>query len=76
MVSVYSVVSVSMLYQVELAKLAAETLALLKDPDVKASLAKMGFEEAAMGPAELTTFYREEVKRYADLVKEFNIQAE
>ena len=57
-------------------KLASETLAVLKDPEVKASLAKMGFEEATMGPAEFTAFYRDEVKRYADLVKEFNIQAE
>ena len=57
-------------------KLASETLAVLKDPEVKASLARMGFEEATMGPAEFTTFYRDEVKRYADLVKEFNIQAE
>ena len=57
-------------------KLASETLAVLKDPEVKTSLAKMGFEEATMGPAEFTAFYRDEVKRYADLVKEFNIQAE
>ena len=57
-------------------KLASETLAVLKDPEVKAALAKMGFEEATLGPAEFTAFYRDEVKRYADLVKEFNIQAE
>jgi tripartite-type tricarboxylate transporter receptor subunit TctC len=57
-------------------RLAAETLAILKDPEVKASLAKMGFEEGAMGPAEFTAFYRDEVRHYADLVKEFNIQPE
>lgn len=57
-------------------KLAAETLAVLKDPEVRAALARMGFEEAAMGPVAFTAFYRDEVKRYADLVKEFNIQAE
>ena len=29
-----------------------------------------------MGPVEFTAFYRDEVKRYADLVKEFDIQPE
>ena len=57
-------------------RLAAETLAILKDPQVKAALLAMGLEEAPMGSQEFTQFYKDEVKRYEGIIKEFNIQTE
>ena len=57
-------------------RLAKEMLEILKDPEVKASMAKMGLEEAPMPPKEFSAFYRDEVKRYADLIREFKIETE
>lgn len=57
-------------------RLAREVLEIVKDPEVKASMAKMGLEEAPMPPPEFTAFYRDEVKRYADLIHEFKIETE
>jgi tripartite-type tricarboxylate transporter receptor subunit TctC len=57
-------------------RLAREVLEILKDPEVKANMAKMGLEQAPMPSREFTAFYRDEVKRYGDLIREFKIETE
>ena len=57
-------------------RIAKEMLDILKDPAIKANLEKMGLVESTMGPAEFAAFYRDEVKRYGDLIAEFKIETE
>jgi tripartite-type tricarboxylate transporter receptor subunit TctC len=57
-------------------RIAREVLEILKDPAVRASMERMGLQDASMPPAEFAGFYREEVKRYGDLVREFKIETE
>ncbi len=57
-------------------RLAREVLEILKDPEVKANMQRMGLEEAPMPPPEFTAFYRSEVKRYGDIIREFKIETE
>ena len=55
-------------------KIAAETAAVLKMPDVIAQLAKVGVEPAAAGPADYAKGIKEEADRVAATVKAANIQ--
>ena len=57
-------------------RLADDTLAILKLPDVNVAFEKIGVEAAAMPPDEFTKFYRGEVDRYIDVVREFKIEVE
>lgn len=57
-------------------RLADETLALLKAPEVNAALERTGVEAAPMPPAEFAAFYRNEVQRYISVVKELKIVSE
>jgi tripartite-type tricarboxylate transporter receptor subunit TctC len=57
-------------------RLADETLALLKVPEVNTALEKTGVEAAPMTPAEFASFYRDEVNRYISVVKELKIETE
>ena len=57
-------------------RLAREVLEILNDPAVKANMEKMGLVEAPMPPAQFAAFYKDEVKRYGDLIAEFKIQTE
>jgi len=57
-------------------RLAREVLEIIKDPEIKANLEKMGLVESPQSPAEFATFYRDEVKRYGELIREFKIEME
>jgi tripartite-type tricarboxylate transporter receptor subunit TctC len=57
-------------------RLTDDTLAILKLGDVNIAFEKIGVEAAPMTPGEFTQFYRDEVNRYIDVVREFKIEAE
>ena len=57
-------------------KLAQETLAILADPETRKAIEAQGLQAAPLNSREFDEFFREEVKRYAELVKRFNIPAE
>ncbi|MES2187268.1 MAG: tripartite tricarboxylate transporter substrate binding protein [Pseudomonadota bacterium] len=59
-----------------LRRLEAETLALMQDPEVLGALRAAGFEPGAMDGKDFGAFYRGEIRRYADLIREFNIETE
>lgn len=57
-------------------RLEKEILALMKEPEVLAALRAAGFEPGAMDRQAFTAFYREEIRHYAELIREFNIETE
>jgi tripartite-type tricarboxylate transporter receptor subunit TctC len=57
-------------------RLARETLAILSDPETRQAIEAQGLQAAPLDAREFDEFFREEVKRYAELVKRFNIPAE
>ncbi|WP_198972538.1 Bug family tripartite tricarboxylate transporter substrate binding protein [Xylophilus sp. ASV27] len=59
-----------------LRRLEQETLAVMQDPKALAELRAAGYEPGVMDRATFTRFYRSEIKRYADLIHEFNIETE
>ncbi len=59
-----------------LQRLEKETLAVMQDPKALAELRAAGYEPGVMDRKKFTEFYRGEIKRYADLIREFNIETE
>ncbi|RZL99011.1 MAG: tripartite tricarboxylate transporter substrate binding protein, partial [Variovorax sp.] len=59
-----------------LRRLEEDVLALMQDPKVLAELRAAAYEPGSMSRQEFTAFYRGEIKRYADLIGEFNIETE
>ncbi|WP_454763964.1 Bug family tripartite tricarboxylate transporter substrate binding protein [Cupriavidus campinensis] len=57
-------------------KLAAEIGKIIRQPDIKARLAGMGVEPSGAGPAELASFQKSEVAKWANLIKVANIHLE
>ncbi len=57
-------------------RLADDTLAIVKLPDVSVAFDKIGVEAAPMPAEEFTRFYRGEVDRYVEVVREFRIEVE
>jgi tripartite-type tricarboxylate transporter receptor subunit TctC len=56
--------------------LSREVLAIVADPDARKAIEQQGVEAAPMGATEFNAFFREELGRYAQLVRQFNIPAE
>ena len=57
-------------------QLSREILAILADPDARKAIEQQGVEVAPLGAADYNAFFREELGRYAELVRRFNIPAE
>jgi tripartite-type tricarboxylate transporter receptor subunit TctC len=57
-------------------KLHADTVRALADPDVKKKFADLGVEAVSSTPAEFAGFIRNEMDKYAKLIKEANIKVE
>lgn len=57
-------------------RLSADMLAMLADAQAKADIEKIGVEVAPLPAQEFAEFYRNDVKRYVDIVAEFNIEPE
>lgn len=57
-------------------RLSSEVQAVMKLPDVIASLDKLGVESAPLPAAEFAQFFRQEVKMHADVAREFNLAVE
>ena len=55
-------------------KLNADTVKALADPDVKKRFADLGVEAVSSTPAEFAAFIRDEMAKYAKLIKEANIK--
>jgi tripartite-type tricarboxylate transporter receptor subunit TctC len=51
-------------------KLAAAAAKAVRDPGVKETLAKQGFEPLVMTPAEFDAFYRADRDKWAKVIKE------
>jgi tripartite-type tricarboxylate transporter receptor subunit TctC len=56
------------------AKLHADTVKVLADPDTKKRFADLGVETKASTPAEFSAFIKVETDKYAKLIKEANIK--
>ncbi|AZG14388.1 MULTISPECIES: Bug family tripartite tricarboxylate transporter substrate binding protein [Cupriavidus] len=57
-------------------KLSTEIGKIIRQPDVRAKLASMGVEPSGAGPAELGSFQKSEVAKWANLIKVANIHLE
>jgi tripartite-type tricarboxylate transporter receptor subunit TctC len=57
-------------------KLEQDVLAILADPETRKAIEAQGLQAAPLTSREFNEFFRDEVKRYAELVKRFNIPAE
>ena len=55
-------------------KLHADTVKVLADPDTKKRFADLGVETKSSTPAEFSAFIRDEMDKYAKLIKEANIK--
>jgi tripartite-type tricarboxylate transporter receptor subunit TctC len=55
-------------------KLNADTVKALADPDVKKRFADLGVEAVSSTPAEFAAFIKDEMAKYAKLIKEANIR--
>ena len=55
-------------------KLNADTVKALADPDVKKRFADLGVEAVSSTPAEFAAFIKNEMAKYAKLIKEANIK--
>ena len=55
-------------------KLNADTVKALADPDVKKRFADLGVEAVSSTPAEFAAFIRDEMAKYAKLIKDANIK--
>jgi tripartite-type tricarboxylate transporter receptor subunit TctC len=59
-----------------IAKLNSELLALLKDADIKSSLAAQGIELRPSSPEQLSTYMKSEASKWAKVIKAANIKIE
>jgi tripartite-type tricarboxylate transporter receptor subunit TctC len=59
-----------------IAKLNDDVLAILADPETRKAIEAQGLQAAPLASREFNAFFSDEVKRYAVLVKRFNIPAE
>jgi tripartite-type tricarboxylate transporter receptor subunit TctC len=57
-------------------RLSAEIARIIQDPEIKARLSGLGVEPSGAGPAELGSFQKAEVAKWAQLIKTANIKAE
>ncbi|GAA0834535.1 tripartite tricarboxylate transporter substrate binding protein [Cupriavidus pauculus] len=57
-------------------RLSTEIGKIIRQPDVRAKLASMGVEPSGIGPAELASFQKSEVAKWANLIKVANIHLE
>ena len=55
-------------------KLNADTVKALADPDVKKRFADLGVEAVSSTPEQFAAFIRDEMAKYAKLIKEANIK--
>jgi tripartite-type tricarboxylate transporter receptor subunit TctC len=58
------------------AKLNADTVKALQDPEVKKRFADLGVEAVSSTPEQFAAFIRTETEKYAKLIKEANIKVE
>jgi tripartite-type tricarboxylate transporter receptor subunit TctC len=58
------------------AKLNADTVKALQDPEVKKRFAELGVEAVSSTPEQFAAFIRTETEKYAKLIKEANIKVE
>jgi tripartite-type tricarboxylate transporter receptor subunit TctC len=56
-------------------KLSAALVDIVREPDTQAKLRTIGFEPVGADAATFERFYRAEIKRWADFVKERGIKA-
>jgi tripartite-type tricarboxylate transporter receptor subunit TctC len=56
------------------ARLNADTVKALADPDVKKKFADLGVEAVSSTPEQFSAFIRAEMDKYAKLIKEANIK--
>lgn len=57
-------------------RLSEEIAKIIKEPEITSRLAGLGIEPSGAGPAELGRFQKEEVARWAELIKTAKIKAE
>lgn len=57
-------------------RLSTEIAKIIQEPDIKARLSTLGVEPSGAGPAELAAFQKEEVAKWAQLIKTANIKIE
>lgn len=57
-------------------RLSTEIGKIIQDPEIKARLSALGVEPSGAGPAELGSFQKSEVAKWAQLIKSANIKAE
>ena len=57
-------------------KISADVIRVLRQPDTVQQLAAQGVDVIASTPAELAAFIRQDIAKYAKLVKAANIQIE
>lgn len=57
-------------------RLSREVLAVLQLPEVIAAFERMGIESAPMSHAEFAPYYREELQRFIDVARAFNLRSE
>jgi tripartite-type tricarboxylate transporter receptor subunit TctC len=53
-----------------------ELVKLMRTPEMKSQLAKNGLDATTSTPAELATFVRAEMEKWAGVIKSANIRAE
>lgn len=57
-------------------KISDEIQIAMKKPNVMAALEKLGIESAPMPADDFSTFYKQELKNYADVARQFNLKVE
>jgi tripartite-type tricarboxylate transporter receptor subunit TctC len=57
-------------------KLSTELIKAVNDPDIKSKLVAQGIEPGGMTPAELATFQKAEVEKWARVIKAGNIKVD
>ncbi len=57
-------------------RVSSEIQRILRDPAMREQLSKLGYEAVGSTPAEYETFFREEVARWAKVIKDAGIKAE
>ena len=57
-------------------KLSATARQAVHDPEVKATLAKIGCDAVGSSPAEYETFYKAEMQKWAEVIKQANVHLE
>ncbi|WP_151633547.1 Bug family tripartite tricarboxylate transporter substrate binding protein [Noviherbaspirillum aerium] len=57
-------------------RLSAEIAKIIQDPEIKSRLTALGVEPSGAGPAELGSFQKAEVAKWAQLIKTANIKVE